>query len=374
MINDAKTRALAIQIALFALIVAVVALLVTTAFGNLRARGMPIGFDFLTTTSRLVISESLLSYEASQPYYWAILVGIVNTLFISMLVILFSTVLGLVVGLGRLSGNPLVAATCKVWVEIARNFPPLVLLIFLYSLWWKVLPVAADAIALPMGIFVSMRGMNVPAATLNMGTVGGSLIALAMCFLAVRAFTPNAAFWRPWRRWQLPAVLALFSLGLWIAQVKIALDMPQFTGSNFEGGIELSPELSTILVGLTVYTTGFVAEIIRGGVLSIDRGQWEAGRSLGLSRAKILRLIVVPQTLRVIVPPLNSQYINVVKNSTLAIAVGYPDFFAIMNTTISKSSHAIEGIFIILCVYLVINLGLSSLANWFNRRIAIIER
>ena len=374
MINDAKTRALAIQIALFALIVAVVALLVTTAFGNLRARGMPIGFDFLTTTSRLVISESLLSYEASQPYYWAILVGIVNTLFISMLVILFSTVLGLVVGLGRLSGNPLVAATCKVWVEIARNFPPLVLLIFLYSLWWKVLPVAADAIALPMGIFVSMRGMNMPAATLNMGTVGGSLIALAMCFLAVRAFTPNAAFWRPWRRWQLPAVLALFSLGLWIAQVQITLDMPQFTGSNFEGGIELSPELSTILVGLTVYTTGFVAEIIRGGVLSIDRGQWEAGRSLGLSRAKILRLIVVPQTLRVIVPPLNSQYINVVKNSTLAIAVGYPDFFAIMNTTISKSSHAIEGIFIILCVYLVINLGLSSLANWFNRRIAIIER
>ena len=374
MINDAKTRALAIQIALFALIVAVVALLVTTAFGNLRARGMPIGFDFLTTTSRLVISESLLSYEASQPYYWAILVGIVNTLFISMLVILFSTVLGLVVGLGRLSGNPLVAATCKVWVEIARNFPPLVLLIFLYSLWWKVLPVAADAIALPMGSFVSMRGMNVPAATLNMGTVGGSLIALAMCFLAVRAFTPNAAFWRPWRRWQLPAVLALFSLGLWIAQVQITLDMPQFTGSNFEGGIELSPELSTILVGLTVYTTGFVAEIIRGGVLSIDRGQWEAGRSLGLSRAKILRLIVVPQTLRVIVPPLNSQYINVVKNSTLAIAVGYPDFFAIMNTTISKSSHAIEGIFIILCVYLVINLGLSSLANWFNRRIAIIER
>ena len=374
MINDAKTRALAIQIALFALIVAVVALLVTTAFGNLRARGMPIGFDFLTTTSRLVISESLLSYEASQPYYWAILVGIVNTLFISMLVILFSTVLGLVVGLGRLSGNPLVAATCKVWVEIARNFPPLVLLIFLYSLWWKVLPVAADAIALPMGIFVSMRGMNMPAATLNMGTVGGSLIALAICFLAVRAFTPNAAFWRPWRRWQLPAVLALFSLGLWIAQVQITLDMPQFTGSNFEGGIELSPELSTILVGLTVYTTGFVAEIIRGGVLSIDRGQWEAGRSLGLSRAKILRLIVVPQTLRVIVPPLNSQYINVVKNSTLAIAVGYPDFFAIMNTTISKSSHAIEGIFIILCVYLVINLGLSSLANWFNRRIAIIER
>lgn len=370
MISNAKTRAIAIQFVLLALILAAIVLLVATTLGNLRARGMPIGFDFLTTSSRLVISESLLSYDANQPYYRAILVGIGNTLFISLLVILFSTLLGLIVGLARLSSNPLVAATSKVWVEVARNFPPLVLLIFLYSLWWKVLPAVGDALALPMGVFLSMRGLNLPAASLEMGTAGASMVALAMSFLVLRAFTPGAACWR---RWHLPAALLVIGAGLWIAQVQVSVDMPTFTGSNFEGGIELTPELTTILLGLTIYTTGFVAEIIRGGVLSIPRGQWEAGRSLGLPRAKILRLVVVPQTLRVIVPPLNSQYINVVKNSTLAIAVGYPDFLAIMNTTISKTSHAIEGVFIILGTYLLINLTLSSLANWFNRRVAIVE-
>ena len=370
MLTNTKTRAVVIQCALLALAAAIVTLLVATTIGNLRARGMPIGFDFLATSSKLVISESLLRYDSSQSYYWAILVGIVNTLFISLLVILFSTILGFVVGLARLSSNPLVAATSKVWVEIARNFPPLVLLIFLYSLWWKVLPVAGEALALPMGVFLSMRGMNMPSATVEFNAAGFTMMAIAAIIFVSRFLMPMSARWRPWA---LPLGGALFILGWWMLQIHFTLERPTFTGSNFEGGLELTPELTTILLGLTIYTTGFVAEIIRGGVLSVNRGQWEAGRSLGLSRARILQLIVVPQTLRVIVPPLNSQYINVVKNSTLAIAVGYPDFLAIMNTTISKSSHAIEGVFIILGVYLVINLSLSSLANWFNRRIAIVE-
>lgn len=370
MLTNTKSRAVVIQCALLALVAAVIFLLVATTIGNLRTRGMPIGFDFLSTSSKLVISESLLSYDSSQSYYWAILVGIVNTLFISLLVILFSTILGLVVGLARLSSNPLVAATSKVWVEIARNFPPLVLLIFLYSLWWKVLPVAGEALSLPMGVFLSMRGMNMPSATVEFSATGVALMAIAVIIAASRLLTPHAA---GWRRGSLALGGALFLLGCWMAEIQVSLARPAFTGSNFEGGLELTPELTTILLGLTIYTTGFVAEIIRGGVLSVNRGQWEAGRSLGLSRARILQLIVVPQTLRVIVPPLNSQYINVVKNSTLAIAVGYPDFLAIMNTTISKSSHAIEGVFIILVVYLMINLSLSTLANWFNRRIAIVE-
>ncbi len=370
MLTNTKTRAIVIQSVLLALVVAVIALLVATTIGNLRARGMPIGFDFLSTSSKLVISESLLRYDSSQSYYWAILVGIVNTLFISFLVIVFSTVLGLVVGLARLSSNPLVAATSKVWVEIARNFPPLVLLIFLYSLWWKVLPTAGEALALPMGVFLSMRGLNMPSATMDFNAAGVTLMAIAAIIGAWRLFKPDAV---RWRRGSLALCGALFILGWWLAKFQVTPELPRFAGSNFEGGLELTPELTTILLGLTIYTTGFVAEIIRGGVLSVNRGQWEAGHSLGLSRARILQLIVVPQTLRVIVPPLNSQYINVVKNSTLAIAVGYPDFLAIMNTTISKSSHAIEGVFIILGVYLMINLSLSTLANWFNRRIAIVE-
>ena len=201
------------------------------------------------------------------------------------------------------SENPLARGTSRVWIELARNFPPIVILIFLYSLWWKILPPLDEAWQLMPGLTLSMRGLQADAI-----------------------------------------------------------------------GWELSPELSTVVIGLTLYTAGFIAEIVRAGVLAVPKGQWEAGRSLALSRRQILRLVIIPQTLRVIVPPMNSQYINVVKNSTLVIAVGYPDFLAVMNTIISKTSHSIEGVGIILGVYLAINLSLSSLANAYNRRIALVER
>ncbi len=371
MLSDAKTRSTIIQAILVLAFVAFVALLVDTTFDNLKARGIPIGFDFLTTPSRIVISEAILTYKSRDPYYWAIVVGLANTVFISVLVILFSSVLGLIVGITRLSSNPLAAGTCRVWVELARNSPPIVLLIFLYSLWWKVLPPVGEALNPLPGIYASMRGFVVPAIGVDIGTTGLVILLAALVLLVTAWVATRKGRSRPW---MVPAALVAGLTGLWLADVRFVVDWPIFAGSNFEGGKELTPELSTILVGLTIYTTGFVAEIVRGGILSVGRGQWDAGNSLGLPRGKILRLIVVPQMLRVIVPPLNSQYINVVKNSTLAIAVGYPDFLAVMNTIISKSSHSIEGVFIILGVYLALNLTLSSAANWYNRRIAIVER
>lgn len=303
LLRDAKIRGLVIQATLLAAIAGVVALLVTTTVANLRSRGIPIGWDFLFAPSQVVISESLLTHDHEAATWRAIVVGIGNTLYVSAWVIVLATIGGLMLGLARLSSNPLARATSRVWIEIARNFPPIVILIFLYSLWWKLLP-PIDAAWQPVaGVLVSMRGLQVPAI-----------------------------------EW------------------------------------ELSPELSTVVIGLTIYTAGFIAEIVRAGVLAIGKGQWEAGRSLALSRGQILRLIVIPQMLRVIVPPMNSQYINVVKNSTLVIAVGYPDFLAVMNTIISKTSHSIEGVAIILGVYLAINLALSALANAYNRRIALVER
>lgn len=371
MLSDARARSIFIQCALMATIVGLATLLITTTFSNLQARGIPIGFDFLTMPSRIVISEAILSYKSRDPYYWAIVVGLANTIFISVLVILFSSALGLIVGVTRLSSNPLAAGTCRIWVEIARNSPPIVLLIFLYSLWWKVLPPVGEALNPLPGVYASMRGFVVPAASLEMDIAGVILVAAALLLaLATWRSTPLRRFRRE-IAWGGTAALLL---GLWLAEFSFSVEWPVFTGSNFRGGLELTPEFSTILIGLTIYTTGFIAEIVRGGVLSVGSGQWDAGRSLGLSRTKILRLIVIPQMLRVVVPPLNSQYINVVKNSTLAIAVGYPDFFAVMNTIISKSSHSIEGVFIILGVYLALNLTLSSAANWYNRRIAIVER
>lgn len=372
MIRDARVRGWLIQGALLLAVLSVVLLLVSTTFDNLRTRGIPIGFDFLSTPSKIIISESILAHEPGDSHYRAIAVGIANTLFVSMLVILLSSVLGLFVGLARLSSNPLAAGTCRVWVEFARNFPPIVILIFLYSLWWKVFPVVESAWQVAPGAYLSMRGLNLPMLQLSVAPGGialalaGALVGLLRRRLAQRLGVST--------RMLSMLALGLLAAGAWLAVPEARIDWPVFGGSNFSGGVELSPEISTILIGLTIYTTGFIAEIVRGGVLAIDKGQWEAGRSLGLPRGKILRYIVIPQTLRVIVPPLNSQYINVVKNSTLAIAVGYPDFLAVMNTIISKSSHAIEGVFIILAVYLGINLSLSALANWYNRRIALVER
>lgn len=303
LLRDAKIRGLVIQVALLAAIAGVVTLLLTTTIDNLRSRGIPIGWDFLFAPSQVVISESLLTHDHQAATWRAIVVGIGNTLYVSFMVIALSTISGLMLGLARLSSNALARGTSRTWIEIARNFPPIVILIFLYSLWWKVLPPIDEAWQPLEGVLVSMRGLQVP-----------------------------------------------------------AIDW------------ELSPELSTVVIGLTIYTAGFVAEIVRAGVLSIGKGQWEAARSLALQNGQILRLIVIPQMLRVIVPPMNSQYINVVKNSTLVIAVGYPDFLAVMNTIISKSSHSIEGVAIILGVYLAINLALSALANAYNRRMAIVER
>jgi general L-amino acid transport system permease protein len=370
--RDAKLRGLMIQGLLLLAIVLVVALLVTTTFGNLRTRGIPLGFDFLAMPAQIVISESILTYKPDDSHYRAIAVGIANTLFVSTLVIIMSSVLGLVVGLARLSGNPLASGTSRIWVEIARNFPPIVILIFLYSLWWKAFPAVESAWTLMPGVFLSMRGLNMPMLELDIAPAGLALALGGTLAWAFRARLSRATG-APMRAW-LWVALGLVAAGCLLADPQARIDRPEFTGSNFSGGLELSPELSTILIGLTVYTTGFIAEIVRGGVLSIGRGQWEAGRTLGLPRAKILRFIVIPQALRVIVPPLNSQYINVVKNSTLAIAVGYPDFLAVMNTIISKSSHSIEGVFIILAVYLCINLALSATANWYNRRIGLVER
>lgn len=349
-----------------------IALLVSTTVNNLRTRGIPIGLDFLSAPSNVIVSESFFSHQPDDSYYRTIAVGIGNTLLVSFLVAILSTLFGLVVGLARLSSNPLVKATSRVWVEFARNFPPIVILIFIYSLWWKVFPPVDAAWQIAPGVYLSMRGLNLPSIHASVSPIILGLFLLGSLVLIVRSRISQLTGMSS-TSLALVGVVTLSAAVLAMMPLS-TIELPQFVDSNFSGGIELSPELATILIGLTVYTTGFVAEIIRGGVLSIDKGQWEAGRSLGLPNGKILQKIIVPQALRVIVPPLNSQYINVVKNSTLAIAVGYPDFLALMNTMISKSSHSVEGIAIIVVVYLCINLGLSTLANWYNRRIQIVGR
>lgn len=367
--TPSRSRSFTIQALVVTVILGAAVLLAASTVENLRLRGIPVGFDFLWIGARFVISESLLRFNPSDPYWWAIVVGIGNTLFVSSLVLVFSAVLGLVVGIGRLSSNPLVSASCRVWVEIARNTPPIVLLIFLYSLWWKVLPPVTDAITPLPGVHLSMRGIFVPWPDLSLDARGLPLLGFATAAVLLVGRVPVRARWSVF---VLSAVAA--TSGLWLAAPTVEMRWPRFTGANYRGGLEITPELSTIVIGLTLYTTGFVAEIVRGGILAVGTGQWEAGRAIGLRRGQILRFVVIPQMMRIVMPPMTSQAINVVKNSTLSIAVGYPDFLAVMGTVINKSSHALEGVAIILAVYLALNLSLSLLLNWYNRRIALVER
>jgi len=379
MLNDARHRAVALQTLLIAAVAGAAYMLITATVANLKARGIPLGFDFLFRPSNFTISETLLPFSPRDPNWWAIVVGVVNTLFVSAVVIVLSSAMGLLVGIGRLSGNPLVSGMTRVWVEVARNTPVIILLIFIYSMWWKILPPFRDAANPLPGVYISLRGLVMPKASFDFSFTA-LLLPLAALVLTVAAH--GLATRRQNKTGNRPPYGPLTALASIVIMIMIAIgsglspqvEWPVRGRANFEGGFQLTPELTTILVGLSIYTTGFIAEIVRGGILAVGKGQWEAGRAIGLTEGKILRLVIVPQTLRVILPPLTSQYVNVVKNSTLAIAVGYQDFMTIVGTIINKTSHAIEGIAIILGVFLVLNLLLSGVLNFVNRHMAIVER
>lgn len=379
MLGTAKGRAIAIQVLVVAIAATALYVVGTATAANLKAKGIPLGWDFLFRPAGFQIAETILPYSPRDPNWWAAIVGIANSLFVSVLVVVFASFLGLAIGIARLSPNPLVRGTARCWVEIARNTPVIVLLIFTYSIWWKLLPQSTEAWHLGPGTHLSLRGLVLPAIRWE-GAAWLWWIVLA--WIVVVAAAARVAAWRQAATGvRPPFVIASVAGGLLVlgaaalsASDGIAVEFAEYRRGNFFGGWQITPELTTILIGLTFYTAGFIGEIVRGGILAIPRGQWDAARALSLRRGQIYRLVVVPQALRAIVPPLNSQYINVVKNSTLAIAVGYQDFMTVMGTVINRTSHAIEGIVMILGVFLILNLALSSLMNWYNRRIAIVER
>jgi general L-amino acid transport system permease protein len=379
MLGTAKARAIAIQTFVVVAVAAAAYVVAIATEANLRARGIPLGTDFLFRPAGFQIAETILPFSPRDPNWWAAAVGIANSLFVSAFVIVIASILGLMVGIGRLSPNPLVRGTMRVWVEVARNTPVIVLLIFTYSIWWKLLPQSADAWHLGPGIHLSLRGLVVPAVRWD-GPAWLWLVPFAWIVSVVIA--SRLATRRQARTGVRPPYVPLAAAGgaalsaavLILASKGVALEFAEYRRANFFGGWQITPELTTIIIGLTFYTAGFIGEIVRGGILAIPKGQWDAARALSLRRGQIYRLVIVPQALRAIVPPLNSQYINAVKNSTLAIAVGYQDFMTVMGTMINRTSHAIEGIAIILGVFLILNLALSSAMNWYNRRIAIVER
>lgn len=361
--------ATAIQTVAVGLVAALATLIAVTTATNLQLRGIPVGLQFLTDPAGFRIAEAVLPFKPRDSNLWAALVGIGNTLFLSALVIVASTIWGVLVALARLSTNPMAARLAQVYVEAVRNTPPVLLLIFLYGLWSRAAPVA-DATRLLPGLFVSQRGLAIPA----MGLQGEPWL-LGLVVLAAAAGLAQVVRASPRRRWialglGLTALAALMLAGL----IHIRFEAPQVEGADMVGGIELTPEFVTVALGLTLYTAGFIAEIVRSGIEAVSRGQWDAADALGFGRLQTLKLVVFPQMMRVIVPPMTSQYINTVKNSTLAIAVGYSDFMTVMGTIINKTSHAVEGVTLIVLVYLAINLAISAALNVFNARTLMVER
>jgi general L-amino acid transport system permease protein len=337
------------------------------AVRNLAARHIASGFGFLWQSAPIPIAETPISYQPSvDDYARALLIGLLNTLKVAVCGIVLATIIGTVVGVARLSANALARGLATAWVEALRNTPPLLQLLMWYSAL-RALPPPRQAWHWPLGIVLSNRGLIVP--TLHWQAAHG-LAALA--FLA--GLVVVLVLRRGGRRPAWPVVLTALvvpPLVVWAALgAPFGVSVPVLHGFNFQGGLTLTPEFAALLTGLTVYTSAYIAEIVRAGILAVPRGQWEAASALGLQRGQTLRLVIVPQALRVIIPPLTSEYLNLTKNSTLAVAIGFQDLMSISETTLNQTGQSIEVIAILMAVFLVISVSISAAMNRYGTVLA----
>jgi general L-amino acid transport system permease protein len=379
--NRPKVRAFLYQLALLALALWLGYEFILNAKANLAAQRITSGFGFLDQTAGFSVNQSLIPYNESDTYGRVFLVGLLNTLLVAGLGIVLATILGFVIGIARLSPNWLVARLAGGYVELIRNLPLLFQILFWYLAVLRALPGPRQSISLFGEVFLNNRGIIVPAPTAGEGA-GVVAVAGAVGIIATLALRSWARRRQARTGEQFPVfwigcavIIGLPLAALAATGFPIGFQKPELRGFNFVGGLRLIPEFVALLIALTTYTAAFIAEVVRAGVLAVPRGQTEAASALGLRRGLTLRLIVVPQALRVIVPPLTNQYLNLTKNSSLAVAVGYPDLFAVFaGTALNQTGQAIEIIAITMAVYLVMSLLTSALMNWYNARLRIVER
>lgn len=376
-----RARGWLVQVLALGAVAALVAWLWGNTLDNMRERGIQSGFDFLAGTAGFEISETPIAYTGADAYWKAFLVGLLNTLRVAVAGIVLTSVAGLLVGIGRLSRNALVRGLCAAYVELFRNVPLLIQLLVWYLLFVEWLPDPQEPLGLAGLAYLSKGGVSLPTPAASAGwgwalagLAAGGVVAWALRRGQIRRFAleggrPPSLLWRP-----LGIVVVGGLLGWLAGGMPTAWDLPRTGGFSIEGGMTLSPEFMAVLLGLTAYTTAFTAEVVRAGIASVGRGQIEAAESIGLPRALVLRLVVLPQALRVVVPPLTNQYLNLTKNSSLAVVVGYPDLVSVANTSLNQTGRAVECIAIIMAVYLVLSLATSALMGVFNRRAAIRER
>ncbi len=354
--------------------------LISNTIHNLKRQNIATGFRFLDKESSFEIGESLISYSAASSYGHALIVGALNTLYVSSIGIVITVILGTFIGVARLSTNWLVSKLAAIYIEVFQDIPVLLQLFFWYAIFYETLPTPRQALHPLPGVFICNRGVAfaVPKADPAHGY-------MAMAFLAGCVIVYLIRRWAKKRRDKTGQLFPVFRVSLailvglplviWLmAGAPTAMSTPKLVGFNFTGGKNFSPEFIALLLGLVLYTAAFVAEVVRAGIQSVSKGQTEAAMSLGLRPGMVLNLVILPQALRVIIPPLTSQMLNLTKNSTLAVAIGYPDFVSVANTTINQTGQAIEGVALIMALYLIFSLLTSAIMNWYNKKTALVER
>ena len=378
--HDPTKRAIISQVVVLGMVGMLGYYLFTNTLANLEKQNIATGFGFFSREASFEIGESPIPYSAADNYARALLVGVLNTLKVSFIGVILTVILGTFVGIARLSANWLVAKLAAIYIEVMQNIPVLLHLFFWYVVFYEVFPPPRQALKLFTGAYLCNRGLIFPVPEAHPAHGYMALAFVAGC----------VAVWLLWR-WAkrrlektgqpFPVflvsltILLVLPLATWLlGGAPLKMNVPAFRGFNFQGGITLSPEFAALLLGLVLYTAAFVAEIVRAGIQAISRGQVEAAMSMGLKPAQVLRLVILPQALRVIIPPLTSQMLNVTKNSSLAVAIGFPDFVSVANTTINQTGQAIEGIALIMVVYLFFSLTTSAFMNWYNKRTALVER
>ncbi|WP_312625295.1 amino acid ABC transporter permease [Scandinavium sp.] len=379
--SNPTVRAWLFQILAVVAVAAIAIYLIHNTITNLDNRGITSGFAFLDRSAGFGIVQHLIDYQQGDTYGRVFLVGLLNTLLVSALCIVFASFLGFFLGLARLSDNWLLRKLSTVYIETFRNIPPLLQIFFWYFAVLRNLPGPRQAVSAFDLAFLSNRGLYVPAPQWGEGLfafVGAVAIALLISIGLYRYNRTHQIKTGQLRRtWPtaLGLIIALPLLAHWCFGAALHWDVPVLRGFNFRGGMALIPELAALTLALSVYTSAFIAEIIRSGIQAVPHGQHEAARSLGLPNPVTLRQVIIPQALRVVIPPLTSQYLNIVKNSSLAAAIGYPDMVSLFaGTVLNQTGQAIETIAITMSVYLIISLSISLLMNIYNRRMALIER
>lgn len=375
-----RVRGVFYQLVVFVAVVGLIYWIVGNTITNLQRANIASGFGFLSGRAGFDVSQSLIPYSSDSTYGRALLVGLLNTLYVAVLGVFAASIIGFLIGVGRLSQNWLIRKVCMVYVEIFRNIPPLLVIFFWYFGVLSVLPQARESVALPFGTYLNNRGFFFP------GIIWGERAWMAGLALIVGIISALlVAWWSRRRRMEtgqpfhtvsvvLGLIVGLPLLALIFTGFPISFDFPQLGTFNLTGGSQVKPEFLALLLALSFYTAAFIAEIVRAGVLGVNKGQSEAAFALGLRQSATTRLVIVPQAMRIIIPPLSSQYLNLMKNSSLAIAIGYPDLVAIGGTILNQTGQSIEVVAIWMVIYLGISLFTSGLMNWFNAKMALVER